>query len=328
VSVAASRGARAWRLAGWAYVVVLAVYLAAVTTIGEDWWLTGAALYAPRQPFVVPLLIFALAAWRVRAARRQLLVALAAQAALVLVLLGAHASLPRRATGPKLRVFSMNVFYARRGDDRILAEVKAANPDVVLLQAMKERLAPELAEALPGFHQHGNNEFLLVSRYPIRQVFEPAVTGDVHSFFIRYTLETPLGLVDVMNIHPLSPRPGLVELRHPRSGDVHELEINAALRDYELRAIAEEAARAQHPLIIAGDTNLPELSPVYRKYLSAFRDGFAEVGNGLGYTFHTRLPWMRIDRILTRGLRFVDFGVGGRSASDHRPIWADLQAQP
>jgi endonuclease/exonuclease/phosphatase family metal-dependent hydrolase len=60
--------------------------------------------------------------------------------------------------------------------------------------------------------------------------------------------------------------------------------------------------------------------------LSAFRDGFEEAGHGFGYTFPSRWPWMRIDRIFaTSQFRFISFGVGRSQVSDHRPVYATLE---
>ena len=63
---------------------------------------------------------------------------------------------------------------------------------------------------------------------------------------------------------------------------------------------------------------------------SPWKDGFAAVGNGFGYTFPTSWdyeqgPWMRLDRIFVGApLRFLNFEVGGRGASDHCPVIADI----
>jgi endonuclease/exonuclease/phosphatase family metal-dependent hydrolase len=65
-----------------------------------------------------------------------------------------------------------------------------------------------------------------------------------------------------------------------------------------------------------------------------WKDGFATVGNGFGYTFPSQWkyhpgPWMRLDRILAGpGLRFLSFELGGRRASDHLPVIADIARAP
>lgn len=110
-----------------------------------------------------------------------------------------------------------------------------------------------------------------------------------------------------------------------RSSDVFQ--ESSRLMTLQVQAFTEAAHRETDPVIIAGDTNLPGLSHTFNHYLSAYQDGFIEAGSGFGYTFPTtRLPWMRIDRILaSEPLRFVRFEVGSSSASDHLCVVADLE---
>ena len=58
------------------------------------------------------------------------------------------------------------------------------------------------------------------------------------------------------------------------------------------------------------------------------QDSFAERGNGFGYTFPVGHPFLRLDRILGKGVRFARTGVGGKEASDHRPVYADVALLP
>ena len=78
--------------------------------------------------------------------------------------------------------------------------------------------------------------------------------------------------------------------------------------------------------MIAGDTNLPTWSVLARRELSGFADAFEEAGSGFGYTFPAKRPWMRIDRVFGGpGIRFVGARVGDRGASDHRPLFVELE---
>jgi len=273
------------------------------------------------------------------ARERKRRVVLAAQAAiaiaLVLVVSGPHVSFARPAANAKVRVFSYNVWFAWRGVDAIDREVAAANADVLVFQAMRRQVAQRLRERFgPTWSYHGDDEFFVASRYPI------VATGDhvrYRDAFRQYTLDTPLGTIDLLNIHPYSPRSAINELRaEPRriltggssEEAVGEVEANTDKRQEQIAAISAAAAAATHPLVIAGDSNLPEHSALYRQYFARWQDGFASAGTGFGYTFPANklLPWMRIDRILAGPeLRFASFTVGGRGGSDHCPVWADLE---
>jgi endonuclease/exonuclease/phosphatase family metal-dependent hydrolase len=156
-------------------------------------------------------------------------------------------------------------------------------------------------------------------------------------------IETPLGAIAFYVMHPESPRRGFYALR----GNGLRREIlsgqgfpddsedvvadNSGLRAMQVADVASAARQEKRPVVIAGDTNLPELSYVLHRYLGGFQDGFAKAGWGFGYTFPTgrRGPWMRIDRILASDeLHFVHFEVGHSLASDHECVVADLQRAP
>jgi endonuclease/exonuclease/phosphatase (EEP) superfamily protein YafD len=108
---------------------------------------------------------------------------------------------------------------------------------------------------------------------------------------------------------------------------------NADDRARQLRVVVDDARRSALPVIIAGDTNLPELSMVLARTFAGFQDAFGEVGSGFGYTFpanRRRLgPWMRIDRIfVSQALRVLDFTTLSPAGSDHLPVLAVLQRSP
>jgi endonuclease/exonuclease/phosphatase (EEP) superfamily protein YafD len=217
----------------------------------------------------------------------------------------------------------------------VMSEIARYSPDLVLLQETGGQSgADAFGDLLRGGYPtvFAWKDFVMATRYPALP--NSAVQGNS---YYRQSLETPLGRVAVYNVHTVSPRHPLFALRERgglkrelSSGDASPLEVNAALRATQVRALAEAAASETDPVILAGDTNLPGLSPVLNRFLSSYEDGFSVAGWGFGYTFPTNelRPWMRIDRILAKGgpLRFVHFEVGHAfSASDHLCVVADVQ---
>ncbi|HEY2513176.1 MAG TPA: endonuclease/exonuclease/phosphatase family protein, partial [Polyangiaceae bacterium] len=250
---------------------------------------------------------------------------------------------------PKIRLLSFNVYFGRKGCRAIGDEIASHSPDVVALQATANRCKRELAARFPDFHVEDDLDFLLFSRFPVLDRLRgPMLPGALPAEWVRYTLDTPLGAVDLFSVHPFSPRAGFEALRgdglrtelRDQLADPHaprgraEVEANTSIREQQLARFTEAAAASKNPVIIAGDTNLPALSRLYARYLDSgegrWRDGFAQVGLGFGYTFPAQgsrreMPWMRIDRILASPeLRFLHFEVGGRTASDHCPVLADV----
>ena len=318
----------------WVYLAGLAVVALVIAVVGEDWWIGTVLLYVPRLPLLLPLLICVPLAFRKRR-RVAFAIQSAVAVAVVLVLSGPHVSFVHPSGGPTVRVFSYNVWFGRRGAvDPLVREVDAAGAGIIVMQAMNHTVASSLREHLgAGWTFHSTSEFFLATRYPIVSV------GDQKDGerFLQYTLDTPLGILDVFNMHPYSPRAGLFALRHLTKKNllsdgasdeaVDTVENNAQRRAQQVAALGAAAVAAKHPVVIAGDSNLPEWSSLYRKHLARWQDGFTNAGTGFGYTFPAnRVPWMRIDRVLAGPeLKFTSFTVGGRGGSDHCPVWADLE---
>ena len=285
-------------------------------------------LYLPRFPAALPLPLLAIAAAR---ARQPASLALVGATAWVVLfpLMGFELSFPRKAPGPDtIRILSYNSDLGHRGSDIMYGQVVEARPDIVLFQMTGHRTTDYFADhPLEGYVVNRTGEFWAASRFPIVDIFESGELPEappVSAGFVRYTIESPLGRLDVYSVHPQSPRVGFEELR---ARGWEQLEANTRIRQQQVRAVSEHVRLARNPVIIAGDTNLPVLSPMFGRYLASYQDGFERSGRGFGYTFpaHKPVPWMRIDRILAGPeLRFVHFEVGSRRASTHYCVIADL----
>jgi endonuclease/exonuclease/phosphatase (EEP) superfamily protein YafD len=338
---------RVLAVASWTCLAGVLAYLAALRLVGESWWGTTVALYLPHVVLLAPVVALALLLVAV-GPRRHVLVQAAAAAVVLFPIMGLTLSGPARATpdAPRLRVLSFNTDSGRRSVPEIVADVLAGRPDVVLLQESGPPANEAVAAALPGFETRTSSQFFVASRFPIVELHEPPkvrLAGvDRSPRFIRLTIDTPLGRLAVFNVHPISPRDALDSVHGPgvlvghRTGALFEgdrriVTRNTALRRLQVEAIADLAASSPHPVIVAGDTNLPGGSRLLSGTLGGLRDGFAEVGRGFGYTFPVgrRGAWMRIDRVLAGPeLRFLEFGVGQGRGSDHRCVWAELERAP
>lgn len=324
------------------YPATLLLSALALRLLGEHWWLSGAAIFLPRWGLALPLpLVVGLVLWAKR--RRLLWLQLASAWLLLFPLMGLTLpSLPSSTTGPKLRVLSYNANSNYGGVAAIAAEIESYDPDVVVVQELFMGTS-SLQEALRARYPYINtsSQFLLASKRPISKVVEPPQIpffGKLRSpRFMQYELETALGPLTLFSVHPVSPRGGIQALRGSglsrelpsgrlfRGETSHELQATAALREAQIRTVTELAAAAKGPVVIAGDLNLPHLSPIFARYLSDYRDGFVQSSSGFGYTYPTKLPWMRLDRVLTNdALRFSHFEVGKSRASDHFCVVADV----
>jgi endonuclease/exonuclease/phosphatase (EEP) superfamily protein YafD len=329
-----------------AYPVALLLVLLLMRGIGERWSLGTILLYLPRAGFGLPLapLTFALLFMR---PRRWLLTQLAALLILVFPVMGyqLHVGGARAATPGALRLFSSNVDLGSATAPALAAAILASGADIALMQEAPDDVSFRLAPHLPGYVVRADGQFIVASRFPITDVYLPdGMKYDGENFgpsFVRYRVDAPGGLVDVYNLHPVSPHNSFDRLRGDGllyelvSGRIlfnhsayYKLQRNAGLRAQQARAIAEHAAGAPYPVLIAGDTNLPTRSWIFGRYLGGFQDGFTEVGRGFGYTFPARRApaWLRLDRVLADdNFRFVSFARLDVHVSKHFPVVADIE---
>lgn len=295
-----------------------------VLLVGERSHASFFALYLPRQPVLLVSIASALLALVLK--HRALL---ALQAVVLLVVLfpvmGARLWLSPRATGSDQAVSlaTYNVYFGKMGRPLLLEELAAMPVDILLLQATYDSIGERLRERFPDRTTRQDGELVIVTRFPISKVNVPAqLPGDVRPMFVEYLVETPAGPLRVFNMHPFSPRNALVDRDE-------SWEVDVARREAQVAAVVAAARAPGPPFVIAGDTNLPHLSSILRRHLGDLNDAFAEAGLGFGYTFPSKRPWMRIDRVLAGpGLTFAGVRVGPKGASDHRPVFAEFGFSP
>lgn len=317
-----------------AHAAVVLVFLVALRCVGEASVLTTIGLYLPRWPLglPLPLLLFALA-WR----RRGWLFGLELLTGLVWLfpLQGLKLARARAVTPghPSLRVLSCNI-HSNARSPALLSALRAARADLLVLQEGDEEDAAFWKSQLGDYEWSVRGQFVLGSRFPIAEATKPFERG---SAYVRYRLELPEGPVQLYSLHPPSPRLTMSELlsdeirRDPTElGRAHaHIRANTSDRERQLRTVAADARASRLPVIIAGDTNLPDLSPVLARTFTGFSDAFRERGCGFGYTFPTNHgfgPWMRLDRVFVNdAFRVLDFTTLPPAGSDHLPILAVLE---
>jgi endonuclease/exonuclease/phosphatase (EEP) superfamily protein YafD len=314
------------RLLYWAIILQLAgtaVFVAALL-LGERSRLSLIFLYLPRQPLLVLAVLGAALAPLTKQAKRRVRVLAAVEVVTALVLLFPVMGFRLGSTGKSdfpVRLATYNVYFGKLSRPALLDEIAAMPADIILLQATYDSMSARVKERFPDRSMHHTDDFLLITRYKITSVEEPPPLSDgALPKFVEYVLETDAGPLRVFNVHPFSPRHALFEDEQTNDNIRH--------REEQIAAVIAAAHRPGPPFVIAGDTNLPALSSMSRRYFADLHDAFDDVGFGLGYTFPAKRPWMRIDRALAKdGIRFVDVRVGKLGASDHRPVFVDFDVE-
>ncbi|MFT3956247.1 MAG: endonuclease/exonuclease/phosphatase family protein [Piscinibacter sp.] len=317
---------------------VLLVWLAFVAGTESTWWIE-LARYLPYPAYLAPALLALVLSLRL--SWRWRLAALGA----TLVVLVAVMDLQLHHDGDEghapLRVMSFNI-KAYLADDkpggyaRIAWEIALHDPDVLALQdaglANRPEDLPAPFKAALGERQvHISGQYLVASRHPMRDCRSGDISfpGEGHHY-VLCTITAHGVEFDLANAHLLSPREGLNATRHERLGGLDEWQENFAMRSIQSHRLAQDLTAHPRPLVLAGDLNAPDSSPVLARLRDAgLRDSFASAGFGYGYSFghslRTRFSFLRIDHVMVSAQIGVNqCFVGGSQASAHRPVIADL----
>jgi endonuclease/exonuclease/phosphatase (EEP) superfamily protein YafD len=334
-------GGRFLRFCIFLHLAVVVGLAIAIRVIGEKIWPLAAVMYLPQIGFGLPILLFA-PILAVRGPRRLLWTQAVALFVVVFPLMGFCLGSSRAPRDPSraMRLLTYNVWFGWGGQETLGRQVERGKADIVAMQAVDHHVADYAKEMFPGWNVAAEGDFLLATRYPVKDIRSPPeLPGDppIRAAFIAYTIETPSGPIDLVNVHPFSPRDPINVLRGRESkhgeADWNATSVfarNTSFRQRQIEAATAAAQKSTHPVIIVGDTNLPTRSWLYRKSLGAFHEAFDEVGFGFGYTFPTLrgLEWLRLDRALAGpGVRFLRCEVGGREGSDHRPLLVEFELE-
>ena len=320
------------RLVAIAVVVYAAVVIClwlAVDVLADRAWPATILAFGPRWPAALPLLPLALivvVATAGRVARR--LIGLVAVTGLVLVFgfMDYRLGLGRAAATPVLRIMTHNLGGSRVTGDALDRFMTAERIDIAALQECPF-YNNDMAHLDWHFHYGGN--LCLVSRYPftLPDVRDPDNLWRNGGYDPdRYEIKTPLGRLQLLNVHLETIRGGLEALAGQRWRGLPQFARNREESARESRAARERTRHGPDRIVIAGDFNLPVESAIYRANWGDLLNAFSNCGRGFGHTKFTSLYGIRIDHVLTSDhwgcadARVLSSPYGG----DHSPLVVDL----
>lgn len=328
----------------------VALLLAAVTALTlaqrvaavDPWWIE-LSRYLPypavAAPALVALLLSAGLGWRWR------LACVAVLGLVATLTMGLVWSRP--APGPatvRLMTYNVKAIKASQrsgGYDALAREVALQDPDILVMQDAGGLLAGRAGVDGPPGSLFGlgrvvaYDQYLIASRLPMHDC-RTGRAADVG--YLRCLVDTGGAVpLDLVTVHFESPRTGLNATRRDGLDGTLEWRRNYGERLAQSRALAAGLGAAtdatpdgRRGLVIAGDLNAPEASPVVRTLLGlGLRDAFSAGGRGYGFSYGQALrvgfSFLRIDHILVGpGIGVVDCRVGHGGPSEHRPVIADL----
>jgi endonuclease/exonuclease/phosphatase (EEP) superfamily protein YafD len=335
------RGAVQWsaRLAVLGTLLLAVLHAIAYSVEAMSTWWLELLQYVPYPAYLLPALAafalsFALSrGWRIAAALGVLLVA-----TVIMGWVWGHAD---TGTDPlRLMTYNIKAYQAEHradGFELLDQEVARHDPDILVMQdagelTQRRQREPALAAGLfNGRHVYAHGQYIVASRFPLRDCHPGDLAFRGHPFDYVRCVVTARGIdVDLLTAHLLSPRRGLNATRHEPVEGIDDWQQNFADRLTQARKLAGDVATRTRPLILAGDLNASEASPVIRTLLAqGLRDAFSSAGRGYGYThghaLRLGISFLRIDHILVSPeIGVVDVFPGGWQASEHRPVIADL----
>ncbi len=241
----------------------------------------------------------------------------------------------------RLMTYNIKYYLASKqpgGFDRLAWEVMQHDPDVIVMQdaddggvTPREARSRHLRTMVGTRQTYHFGQYVVASRFPMKDCKQGSMPfrGEPHSY-VQCTVVVAGTEIDLVTAHFISPREGLNAARRDRLEGVDDWAQNFRDRLTQAHKLAGDLAGHPRPVIVAGDLNSLESSPIIRSLLDiGLRDAFSSAGLGYGYThghaLRTGFSFLRIDHILvspTLGVR--DCFVGGQDASEHRPVIADL----
>jgi vancomycin resistance protein VanJ len=246
--------------------------------------------------------------------------------------LGLNVPLPSTsdAVGTPLRVMTYNILYGSDGAQQVAKLVERQQPDVFCLQEASDPAAsdagekkgpvPELRRLLPGWHLARSGEFATFSRYPIVSKRVHRASSDDGRGILETAIMVEGQRLTVFNVHfSNSLDSNSSSSRNPISRDAMDV------RTEQLADLLRATRTATTPFIIMGDFNTPPRGRIYRRLDSHFQDAFRAAGWGLGYTYRSNLPLIRIDYVFASPeIHVRQCFVCRARASDHNPVVAQL----
>jgi endonuclease/exonuclease/phosphatase family metal-dependent hydrolase len=244
----------------------------------------------------------------------------------------------------------------------ILEYIAAVNPDVVCLEEFLESNNPrEFEENIPyftkvlqypyhffardhrrwdGVYEHG---VIIFSRYPILDTLRLRYSGPdslkAAESLIHTDIEVKGQRIRVFATHLQSLRFDGNDYTVIRTiakadndavskskGVLRKFQLAYFLRSKQAELVRREIDASPYPVVVCGDFNDVPNSFTYAKIKGDCNDAFLRHGFGIGRTFASLSPTLRIDYIFTdKRLEIVQFKKTTLHYSDHYPLVADLQ---
>jgi len=305
----------------WVYLVAMIAVWLFLRLEGNRWWVGMVAMYAPRWVCIIPLIL--LIPMALAFSRRSLWILAVGSAVTVFPVMGLCLPWGRLSPAdksvPSIRLLTCNVHHQALDASKFAEVIASLRPDIVVLQEWTPQDRSSVF-GTSGWNVVVTGETCVASRFRIYGVRDLPRASAVHA-----AIETPMGVIDIFNVHFASPHFALRDSVQGLPNGPGDLEKNNEDRANEAGDLNQIVGKIHGPLLIAGDFNLPSDSAIFRDNFSSLTDSFPSAGFGFGWTYHNKWTTTRIDHILCNDLWTCRrCWVGPNVGSPHRPLIADI----
>ena len=215
-----------------------------------------------------------------------------------------------------VRVLTANLYTGRAIVSSFAAVLDREQPDVVICQEVGTDVAGllerQFAHGIVIGDDHHHTGRAMVSQRPI-------VVDEVemaHRPGLRTRFEVDGVGVELVGVHFANPVMGIGALLDRRR---------------QVEAVLDHVDHHGTPAVVVGDMNATPAWPAYRRLRTRLRDGVSDAhrqnGTSIERTWSVRPGWpalLRIDHILTAGVRLEGVAVHSVDGSDHRAVAATV----
>jgi vancomycin resistance protein VanJ len=265
--------------------------------------------FLPWVGLTIPALLV-VAIWR----RSVPALAATAIASVVWLSMFGHLILPGKGGGQhNLRVLSHNVEASNPDPAATAQALLRYDADIVALQ----ELTPEaLAEARQ----------ILGRTYPYHAAGGTVALWSKHRLASTGSVDIGMGWTRALRAQAQTPAgPVALYVAHLASVRVGSEGFTSGQRDRTINDLGEAIADEKlERVVVMGDFNGTAYDRSLAPLTSGLTSAQAQAGWGFGFTWPAKFPMARIDHILIRGVTASNAQVLPATASDHRPVSADL----
>lgn len=207
--------------------------------------------------------------------------------------------------------------------------IDETKPDILLFQETGHNLLGEIrrAKMFDEWYVFFEGGLGVLSKFKIKKEEHKnrSSFGGWGTLIAKYDIELQSGLISIFNLHLYTLRDSLQSVIDRQANALKKMEKSTSMQEIESSFLSDWIF-TKNPLLVAGDFNMRDVHPVYRKYWSRFSDAFSRAGFGFGYTKYTSWHGVRIDHVLyDADWKAIKAFIGPNLGGDHRPLVVDLE---